>query len=179
MRKVLTGLEEAAALVKNGDVLTTGGATFHRAPMEFLREIIRQGKKDLVISEILGSQQQVVDPLVHCRGEQRSVRGVPGPVRPREGRLVTRTETADLMVYAMSREIENLDTVLHGVSSPLPVLAMALLERLTPRTSRSFPGLKEWIPTGFAHPKLPESRSGRGATSPTALAPLVEESHVA
>ena len=49
MRKILCSLEEAAKLVKDGDVLTTGGATFHRAPMEFLRELIRQGKKDLVL----------------------------------------------------------------------------------------------------------------------------------
>jgi len=35
-------------------------------------------------------------------------------------------ETADLMIYAMSREITNHDTALHGVSSPLPVLAMSL-----------------------------------------------------
>lgn len=49
MRKVLTSLKEAAALVKDGDVLTTGGATFHRAPMELLREIIRQGKTGLVL----------------------------------------------------------------------------------------------------------------------------------
>lgn len=35
-------------------------------------------------------------------------------------------ETPDLMIHAMSREIANLDTVLHGVSSPLPVLAMSV-----------------------------------------------------
>ncbi len=34
-------------------------------------------------------------------------------------------ETPDLMIYAMSREIADQDTVLHGVSSPLPVLAMS------------------------------------------------------
>ena len=35
-------------------------------------------------------------------------------------------ETSDLMIHAMSREIANFDTVLHGVSSPLPVLAMSV-----------------------------------------------------
>ena len=35
-------------------------------------------------------------------------------------------ETPDLMIHAMSQEIANLDTVLHGVSSPLPVLAMSV-----------------------------------------------------
>jgi len=49
MRSVLSSFKDAAGLVKDGDVVTTGGATFHRAPMEFLREIIRQGKKDLVL----------------------------------------------------------------------------------------------------------------------------------
>lgn len=47
MKKVLTGLEEAAGLVHDGDLITFGGATFHRAPMEFVRELVRQGKKDL------------------------------------------------------------------------------------------------------------------------------------
>jgi glutaconate CoA-transferase subunit B len=35
-------------------------------------------------------------------------------------------ETPDLMIYAMASEIENFDTVLHGVSSPLPILAMSV-----------------------------------------------------
>ena len=47
MKKVLTGLEEAAELVHDGDLVTFGGATFHRAPMEFVRELVRRGKKDL------------------------------------------------------------------------------------------------------------------------------------
>lgn len=36
---------------------------------------------------------------------------------------------ADQMIYAMSMEIKNFDTVLHGVSSPLPVLAMGLARK--------------------------------------------------
>ena len=47
MKKVLTSLEEAAKFVKDGDLVTTGGATFHRAPMEFVRELVRQGKRNL------------------------------------------------------------------------------------------------------------------------------------
>lgn len=39
---------------------------------------------------------------------------------------MSRTAKADLMIYAMSREIVNHDNVLHGVSSPLPILAMSL-----------------------------------------------------
>ena len=38
-------------------------------------------------------------------------------------------ETPDLMVYAMALEIENFNTVLHGVSSPLPVLAMSVARK--------------------------------------------------
>lgn len=47
MKKVLTSLEEAVRLVHDGDLVTFGGATFHRAPMEFVRELVRQGKKEL------------------------------------------------------------------------------------------------------------------------------------
>lgn len=49
MRKVLCSLSEAARLVKDGDVVTTGGATFHRAPMEVLRELVRQRRRELVL----------------------------------------------------------------------------------------------------------------------------------
>jgi glutaconate CoA-transferase subunit A len=49
MKKVLTSLEEAANLVKDGDLVTFGGATFHRAPMEFVRELARKGKKGLTL----------------------------------------------------------------------------------------------------------------------------------
>ena len=38
-------------------------------------------------------------------------------------------ETPDLMVYAMASEIENFNTVLHGVSSPMPVLAMSVARK--------------------------------------------------
>jgi len=39
------------------------------------------------------------------------------------------TPTADLMIHAMSRQIDNNSTVLHGVSSPLPILAMSLARK--------------------------------------------------
>jgi len=47
MKRVLTSLEEAAAFVSDGDLITFGGATFSRAPMAFVRELARQKKKDL------------------------------------------------------------------------------------------------------------------------------------
>ena len=40
-----------------------------------------------------------------------------------------RIETPDLMIYAMALEIENFNTVLHGVSSPLPILAMSVARK--------------------------------------------------
>jgi glutaconate CoA-transferase subunit A len=47
MKSVLSGLEEAVGLVDDGALVTFGGATFSRAPMEFVRELVRQGKKEL------------------------------------------------------------------------------------------------------------------------------------
>jgi len=38
-------------------------------------------------------------------------------------------DIADLMIYAMALEIENFNTVLHGVSSPLPILAMSVARK--------------------------------------------------
>ena len=49
MRQVLSSLSDAAKLVKDKDVVTTSGATFHRAPMELLREVVRQRRKELVL----------------------------------------------------------------------------------------------------------------------------------
>jgi glutaconate CoA-transferase subunit A len=47
MKMVLTSLEEAAGFVDDGALVTFGGATFSRAPMEFIRELVRQKRKDL------------------------------------------------------------------------------------------------------------------------------------
>lgn len=49
MKRVLVSLKEAANLIKDGDLVTLGGATFHRAPMEFIRELVRQKKKELTL----------------------------------------------------------------------------------------------------------------------------------
>ncbi len=40
MKKVLTSLDEAARLVRDGDLVTTGGATFHRAPTDLLTRLV-------------------------------------------------------------------------------------------------------------------------------------------
>jgi glutaconate CoA-transferase subunit A len=47
LKEKLISKEKAIGLVKDGDLLTAGGVSFHRVPMELIREIIRQGKKDL------------------------------------------------------------------------------------------------------------------------------------
>ncbi|MFQ5828514.1 MAG: CoA transferase subunit A [Candidatus Methylomirabilia bacterium] len=47
MKVVRMDLADAAKLVRDGDLITTGGATFNRAPMEMIRELIRQGRKGL------------------------------------------------------------------------------------------------------------------------------------
>lgn len=40
-----------------------------------------------------------------------------------------RIETPEMMIYAMASQIENFNTVLHGVSSPLPILAMSVARK--------------------------------------------------
>ena len=47
MKEKLISKQEAVGLVKDGDLLTAGGVSFHRVPLELIREIIRQGKKNL------------------------------------------------------------------------------------------------------------------------------------
>lgn len=43
--------------------------------------------------------------------------------------MTTQIDIPDLMIYAMACEIRNFDTVLHGVSSPLPILAMSVARK--------------------------------------------------
>jgi len=51
--KVMT-LPEAARLVKDGDFVALGGFSITRCVVGFVHELIRQGKKDLVVSEDIG-----------------------------------------------------------------------------------------------------------------------------
>ncbi len=48
MTKLCT-LSEAAALIKDGDAISTSGSLLHRAPSAFLREIARMGRRDLTL----------------------------------------------------------------------------------------------------------------------------------
>jgi glutaconate CoA-transferase, subunit A len=58
-------LPEAAALVLNGDVVAVGGALSYREPMALVRELIRQGRRDL---HVVGSAHGIdVDMLVAAR----------------------------------------------------------------------------------------------------------------
>lgn len=47
MKVVQMDLAEAAKLVSDRDLIVTGGATFNRAPMEMVRELIRQQRRGL------------------------------------------------------------------------------------------------------------------------------------
>lgn len=48
-RSKLTTLEAAAAMIKDGDRIALGGFAVYQNPMAFVRELIRQGRKDLTI----------------------------------------------------------------------------------------------------------------------------------
>ncbi len=61
MDKVTT-LSQAASLVRDGDVLAISGSFFESVPMALIREIIRQGKRDLKI--IVSAHGIAVDILV-------------------------------------------------------------------------------------------------------------------
>ncbi len=61
MDKVTT-LSQAAELVRDGDVLAISGSFFESVPMALIREIIRQGKRDLKV--IVSAHGIAVDILV-------------------------------------------------------------------------------------------------------------------
>lgn len=48
-------LREAANLVSNGDTIALGGNVLHRAPMAFVRELIRQNKRELNVVKTAGA----------------------------------------------------------------------------------------------------------------------------
>ncbi len=72
MNKVLPNLDEAAALVKDGDTITISGAFFEQAPMALIRAIIRRGVKNLKV--VVAAHGIAVDILVGAN----SVRTVTG-----------------------------------------------------------------------------------------------------
>lgn len=64
MSKIIS-MQEAAALVSDGTVLGIGGNVLHRAPMAFIRELVRQRKSNLKLVKTAGAMD--VDML--CLGE--------------------------------------------------------------------------------------------------------------
>ena len=62
MNKLLSSLDEAAALVEDGDTITISGAFFEQVPMALIRTIIRQGVKDL--SLVVAAHGIAVDLLI-------------------------------------------------------------------------------------------------------------------
>ena len=68
MKSVLTSFEEATGLVDDGALLTFGGAPLQRAPMEFIRELVRRGKMFTMhfffryeLPKILGLEKRLMD----------------------------------------------------------------------------------------------------------------------
>lgn len=49
MKNILTSLEEAVSRIEDGDVVGVGGFNFQNKAMAAVREIVRQGKKDLTL----------------------------------------------------------------------------------------------------------------------------------
>jgi len=49
LREKLVSLSEAVELVKDGDTITVSGVSMHRTPMEFVREIVRKGLRNLTL----------------------------------------------------------------------------------------------------------------------------------
>jgi len=64
MSKILS-LQEATALIHDGDTLAIGGNVLHRAPMAFVRELARQKKKELKMIKTAGG----MDVDVLCLGK--------------------------------------------------------------------------------------------------------------
>ena len=54
MKEKLTTIEELAATVEDGMTIGIGGSTLRRHPMALLRELVRQGRKDLTVQTWLG-----------------------------------------------------------------------------------------------------------------------------
>lgn len=55
MSQKIISLEEAAALVRDGDILALGGNVLHRAPMAMVRELVRQNKRRLQLVKTAGA----------------------------------------------------------------------------------------------------------------------------
>lgn len=70
MKNKLLSLEDAARIVEDGASIVLGGNVLHRAPMAFVRELARQGKKNLKVIKTAGAHD--VD-LLCAAGSVQSV----------------------------------------------------------------------------------------------------------
>ncbi len=55
MKTKICTLAEGAALIHDGDLLALGGNTLHRSPSAFVRELARQGKRNLRLTKTAGA----------------------------------------------------------------------------------------------------------------------------
>lgn len=67
-------IEEATVLVPDGSTLALGGLSMNSSPMAFVRELIRQGKKDLTVVAIVNGM--AVDWLVAAGCVRRVISGL-------------------------------------------------------------------------------------------------------
>jgi len=70
----LKRIEQAAALVPDGCTLALGGLSMNTSPMAFVRELIRQKKKDLTVVAIVNGM--AVDWLVAAGCVRRVISGL-------------------------------------------------------------------------------------------------------
>ena len=70
----LQNIEQAAALVTDGSTLALGGLSMNSSPMAFVRELIRQGKKDLTVIAIVNGM--AVDWLVAADCVRKVISGL-------------------------------------------------------------------------------------------------------
>jgi len=73
VEKILN-IEDATALVPDGSTLALGGLSMNSSPMAFVRELIRQGKKDLTLVAIVNGM--AVDWLVAAGCVRRVISGL-------------------------------------------------------------------------------------------------------
>jgi len=73
LEKILN-IEDATALVPDGSTLALGGLSMNSSPMAFVRELIRQGKKDLTLVAIVNGM--AVDWLVAAGCVRRVISGL-------------------------------------------------------------------------------------------------------
>ena len=73
MEKILN-IEDATTLVPDGSTLALGGLSMNSSPMAFVRELIRQGKKDLTLVAIVNGM--AIDWLVAAGCVRRVISGL-------------------------------------------------------------------------------------------------------